>query len=383
MSYDLHSFGRMIADRARMDAYVEALRRAVRPGSVVLDIGTGTGIFSLLACRFGAERVYAVEPSDTIQAAREVARASGLADRIEFFQDLSTRVDLPRRADVVVSDIRGVLPLHGRIIPSLADARERLLAPGGVMIPRRDTIRAAPVEAAGLYARMVEPWEGDLAYGFDVSSVRRAVVSAWTRAHLEADQLLAAPAEWAVIDYGAIRDPDVGGEMAWTAERAGTAHGFAAWFDTELAEGIGYSTAPGGPEMIYGTAFFPWEHPVDLHPGDRISVDLDARLVGDGYLWTWSTRVEREGAEPLRFRQSTFHAVPISPARLRRRADSFVPRLGEDGRIDALVLSRMDGGASLGDIAREVRERFPARFATWEAALTRVGALSEQYASDG
>jgi len=148
MSYDLHSFGRMIADRVRTDAYAEALRRAVRPGSVVLDIGTGTGIFSLLACRFGAERVYAVEPSDTIQAAREVARASGCGDRIELLQALSTRIDLPRRADVIVSDIRGVLPLHQRIIPSLADARERLLAPGGVLIPRRDTVRAASTGAA-------------------------------------------------------------------------------------------------------------------------------------------------------------------------------------------------------------------------------------------
>jgi len=380
MSYDLHSFGRMIADRVRTDAYAEALRRAVRPGSVVLDIGTGTGIFSLLACRFGAERVYAVEPSDTIQAAREVARASGYGDRIEFLQELSTRIDLPRRADVIVSDIRGVLPLHQRIVPSLVDARERLLAPGGVLIPRRDTVRAAPVEAAELYGRIVDPWEGEMTYGFDVSSVRRAVVSAWTKARFDADQLLAAPAEWATIDYRTVADPDHRREMAWTAERAGTAHGLAAWFDAEVAEGIGYSTVPGGEEHIYGTAFFPWERPVDLRPGDRVFVDLEARLAGDEYLWTWSTHVERDGAEVARFRQSTLHSGPISPARLRRRADHYVPRLGEDGRIDALVLSRMDGGASLGEIAREVRERFPTRFATWEEALTRVGALSEQYA---
>ena len=31
----------------------QALRAAVRPGSVVLDIGTGTGIFAMLAARFG------------------------------------------------------------------------------------------------------------------------------------------------------------------------------------------------------------------------------------------------------------------------------------------------------------------------------------------
>ena len=56
--YPITAYGRMIADEVRMDAYVSALRFVVRPDSVVVDIGAGTGIFALLACRFGARRVY-------------------------------------------------------------------------------------------------------------------------------------------------------------------------------------------------------------------------------------------------------------------------------------------------------------------------------------
>ena len=48
-----------------------------------------------------------------------------------------------------------------------------------------------------------------------------------------------------------------------------------------------------------------------------------------------------------------------------------------------MVLARMDGGATLGEIAREVQAAFPARFSTWEEALTRVGRLSEGYADGG
>ena len=55
--YTVDSFGRMIADPARSTAYAEALRRCVRPGDVVVDLGAGTGAFSLLACRLGAGRV--------------------------------------------------------------------------------------------------------------------------------------------------------------------------------------------------------------------------------------------------------------------------------------------------------------------------------------
>jgi predicted RNA methylase len=63
----------MIAERVRMRAYTAALRNAVKPGSVVLDLGAGKGIFAVLACRFGARRVYAIEPSDAIEVASQTA----------------------------------------------------------------------------------------------------------------------------------------------------------------------------------------------------------------------------------------------------------------------------------------------------------------------
>ena len=48
--YRVVDYGDMIADAVRMNAFVAALRAAVTPGCVVVDIGTGTGIFALLAC---------------------------------------------------------------------------------------------------------------------------------------------------------------------------------------------------------------------------------------------------------------------------------------------------------------------------------------------
>src|SRR5688500_11343183 len=107
MKYGLYSigrFGEMMADHARMDAYTAALKRAVTPGCTVLDLGTGTGIFAMLACRFGAGRVVAIDPDDSLNVAREAAEANGLADRIEFIQALSTEVVLPEPVDLMISD---------------------------------------------------------------------------------------------------------------------------------------------------------------------------------------------------------------------------------------------------------------------------------------
>src|SRR5262245_46851914 len=138
--YSLFGYAQMIADRVRTDAYASALRRVLRPGGVCLDLGTGTGFFAVLACRLGARKVIAVEPNDAIHVARQVAAANGCAERITFIQDLSTRVQLTERADVIVSDLRGILPMMGHHLPNLIDARSRLLAPGGALIPQSDTL---------------------------------------------------------------------------------------------------------------------------------------------------------------------------------------------------------------------------------------------------
>ena len=126
--YSLGAYGSMIADRVRIEAYARALRKTVRDGCVVAEIGTGPGIFAVLACQLGAGRVYAVEPSEIIQMAREVAAANGCIDKIVFFEEFSDQVTLPTRVDVILSDLRGVLPLNERHIPSIVDARRRFLS---------------------------------------------------------------------------------------------------------------------------------------------------------------------------------------------------------------------------------------------------------------
>jgi protein arginine N-methyltransferase 1 len=381
--YNVHAYGRMIADRVRTDAYEQALRQAVKPGSVVLDLGTCTGIWALLACRFGARKVYAVDKNDAIQLAREIAAANGFADRIEFIQEMSTRVTLPQRADVVVTEMHGVLPMFEQNVRSIIDARRRLMAPGGTIIPLRETLWAAVVEAPELYHRHMHPWDENR-YGLDLRAGLRPMANTCVRCRVKPEQLLVKPACWATLHYAELDSPNVSGEVNWDLARTGTGHGLVVWFDTTLADGVRFSNAPDAPELIFGSAYFPWPEPVGLSAGDHVSVTLKANLVGDDYIWGWNTCVRERGRTGLvkaGFEQSNFFAAPLSAARLRKRAAAYVPARSEDGAIDHFILGLMDGATSLSDIASRVLAGFPGRFATAHDALTRVGELSEEYSA--
>ena len=288
--YSLDDFGAMIADAGRFDAYARAIARAVRPGDAVAEIGCGPGVFSLLACRAGARRVFAIELDDSIHFARQLAAANSFTDRIEFFQGDSRKMELPERVNVIVSDIRGVLPLHGHAIPSMDDARNRFLAANGTLIPQRDTLKAAVIEADQYYSGLISPWRS-LVPGVDLSSSVLPILNQSFSSTFKNEQLLTPALDLGLLDYTAGAPARVSAELEFCAARDGTAHGLCVWFETVLFEDIGYSSGPGGASTIYGQLFLPLLEPVTVAPGQKIQTKLHADLVGQDYIWRWETRI--------------------------------------------------------------------------------------------
>lgn len=377
--YSLRDFGEMIADAGRFGAYAKAIAATVRPGDTVAEIGCGPGVFSLLACRAGARRVFAIESDDSIQFARQLAAANGFADRIEFFQSDSRKTDFPERVNVIVSDIRGVLPLYDHAVPALEDARQRLLSAGGIMIPQHDTLKAAVIEAGEYYSRLTSPWRKSL-LGVDLSPCVSFILNQFYSSSFKDEQLLTQPQNWGLLDYTVGISPRVTAELDFQAARAGTAHGVCLWFETTLFEGIGFSSGPGGAGTIYGQLFLPWLEPVKVEKGQKIRLGLHADLVGQDYIWRWETWISASTGQPeLHFQQSTFQGTNFSPHSLRRQAVDYVPTLSEAGQADLWMLERMDGSATLEKIAQSASEKFPRLFSSWREALQRAADLSREF----
>ena len=315
LGYDIYAYGRMVRDRVRTDAYVEALRESVGSNSVVLDIGTGVGILALLACKFGARKVYAVDPNDAIQIARELAAVNGYADRIDFIQNLSTRITLPEPADVLVTDMHGIVPMFEQNLPSVIDARQRLLAPDCKIIPKEETLWAVPVAAPECYEQVVKPW-AENAYDLDWGPALHIAANDWfgVKHPLSPADFFAEAKVWATINYETLESPNVAGEMVWTATRTGTCHGLAVWFDSQLTDNVGFSNAPGLAKTIFGQAFFPLSEPVAISEEDTISTVLRCDLVDNFHLWRWQTTVYSQGDTQdvkASFKQSNFFGMPL------------------------------------------------------------------------
>lgn len=363
--YNLRGYGAMIADRARMDAYRAAMARAVKPGDVVLDIGAGTGILSLIACQLGASKVHAIEPSDALAVGRELAHANGFADRIEFHYKPSFELTLEERADVMVSDLRGNLPPYGSHLPAIVDARRRLLAPGGAQIGQRDVLIAQLVGDAALYEEAVGAWKH--APGLDLSPALRWATHNARKVDLAQARLLGAPRPIIELDYRTLESADARGSAQWEVTEDAAAHGLGVWFDASLFDEIGFSCAPDRPRTIYGQMFFPFTEPLALRRGERVTVTLSATLVGQEYVWQWNTTVGDGRGARLELRQSSFQGAPVEPGRLARRAGGYVPPATPRARAAARALALVAQQLPVERIAARIAEEFAGELDAGEA----------------
>jgi hypothetical protein len=308
--YSLPDYDFMFADPLRTPAYLAAIAAVVRPGDVVVEVGAGTGYFSVAAVRAGARMVYAIERGPAAALAEEIIRENDCSDRVRVMRTDAATAELPERGNVLLFDLSGWLPLNADAIPCIISARDRLVSADARLISTRDRIHAAPCVAPRGWSE-VELALGDAPHGISRRAASRLARSVVRRERVDVEHLLGEPQLVAALDYRTITSPDVEAELEWRIMQDGEMHGIICWFDTQLAPGIGFSTGPGAPPNVYGQPFLPLERSLDVRAGDLVRSRLRFRLFGTGYLYAWDTTFIPRGGRgtPVEMAQSTLPAT--------------------------------------------------------------------------
>jgi precorrin-6B methylase 2 len=279
-----HVHLQMLDDRVRTQSFCDALKATVGPGDVVLDIGTGTGILATCAAKVGARQVYAVESSGIAEVAARMFEANGVADRVKLVRRRSTSATLPELASVLVTETIGNDPLDEQLLEIIADAKERLLAPGAKIIPAAMQIYAVVVDIPRELLEKHVFTKGKLAayeavYGLDFSALAEHQLSSTEPIMVESKEVLSWPHEepalLAEIDFTQPFETWVAMRAQLTLTRDTEHLGVVLAFRAKLAEGIILSTLPAhtdeGNHWAY--ALFPAFDRLTLAKGETIAIE--------------------------------------------------------------------------------------------------------------
>jgi type II protein arginine methyltransferase len=264
----------MLNDEARNEAYRAAIASAVRPGDVVLDIGTGAGLLALFAAAQGAELVVTCEVEPLLAAvARRVIADSGLGNRIRVVEAHSTElrvgIDLPRRADVLVSEIFDCALLGEGALPAFGHARQSLLRQGAVMVPGRGRLLGQLVESSALYACN----SVSTVSGFDLSVFEqfRSLEYFSTYVSNYPHRMLSEP--FVIFDFDFHSDEvPVRCELEIPVTSTGTCHAVVMWFELDLAPGIVHSNGIDQSGTHWRQAVQTFRAPIAVTAGSQARV---------------------------------------------------------------------------------------------------------------
>jgi Ribosomal protein L11 methyltransferase (PrmA) len=282
---------RMLHDDRRTGDYLAALLAAVRPGDVVLDIGTGSGVLAVAAARAGARRVYAVEASDIAEVAGRVFAANGVTDTVTLVPGWSRQIELPEPADLLVAEIIGNEPFEEEILETTLDARHRLLKGDARLIPHTLTILVRPLCLPDGEARQraigraaVGRWRRlyDMEFQPLLDAAALVPVNMPTEAEVVATWPPVGPAVTLVdLDLGTFESASVRASADLVLDEPETVNAVAVTFRAALYDAIEHTLDPWTwPTSSWATSVWVLQDPVRVETGAALRVLYNRRVAG-------------------------------------------------------------------------------------------------------
>ena len=318
----LHEQEKMLADRFRMDFYHAAIQRFVKPGDVAIDLGTGTGILAAFAAKRGASRVYAIDHSKSVlEIAKKVATAN-MVTKVEYVKKHSSEFRLDgdkTKVDVLIHEQMGDCLFDEDMVRNVCDLRDRLLKPGGLILPSTFDLFIEPVKLDD--TRHV-PFVWDLkVHGIDFSCLRDDTKRQDDDYyHLRScdpglvDFFLGKPEPAYSVDLRTLVESDMPHSLSFSRKvtKAGRFDAFVVYFRASAGDDLTLSTGPHdefrAPHWGYRILRAQAEH---FKEGDTMDITVNVGSWPDLNSWRWS-HVKRVKGEASKARTTSKAAASSS-----------------------------------------------------------------------
>jgi hypothetical protein len=246
----------------------------VRPGDLVIDVGAGSGLLSMLCMRAGARHVYALERGAAmVLLAKRLIELNQMSTGIEVVQTHSRHWQPPEPADVILCETLGFAALDEGFRASLVDARERMLRPGGLLLPGSLCILAVPVQSS---ASQPDIPCLDTILGLNYQPLGGIMRKALQRRSIAYSDELAVPRVLFDLDCYTMKNTErLKTRVVFPLTRVGILAGFALWFDAELAQGVHLENRRPDMRNHWGQAYLPSGRSLPVVPGQSVALSIE------------------------------------------------------------------------------------------------------------
>lgn len=279
-----------MSDEKAQSSFRSAIRQVVKAGDTVVDLGTGTGIHSVFACKAGARSVYAIdEDRSALALARKILPQNRCDGRVRVLRGHSSRIRLPEKADLIVTHLA-----WGDLLIWLPEAAQKFLKEDGRTIPQASRLFFVPVTWRAGYGAMVDFWRKRV-QGIDFSPLREMSLNSLQPANFAPRHFLSEPAGTPMMVYRTRENIPLRWSARFRIERPGVLHGMGAWFELVLTDTVRLSLAPPLrlPRSIWGHYFLPIEEPRRVSSGDGVVFRIHVAPQGKRVIWSWGIELEK------------------------------------------------------------------------------------------
>jgi type I protein arginine methyltransferase len=196
----------------------------------------------------GAKHVVGVDMSTIIFKAREIVEVNGMSDRITLIQGKMEEIPMPfPKVDIIISEWMGYFLLYESMLDTVLYARDKYLAPDGLIFPDKASIFMAGIEDGDYKEEKIGFW--DNVYGFDYTPLKETALSEPLVDTVEIKTVVTDPSPVLTLDLYKCKPEDLAFSAPFdlTCRRDDFVHALVAWFDIEFSachKPIRFSTGP-------------------------------------------------------------------------------------------------------------------------------------------